>query len=112
LDAEATAVATRATLGVLTEAGVLNMPAIGLAESGGPWRREGGPRTNHTGVLVPLVHPGDRLKRGTAIAEVRTIGGEVLETLRSRARGFVIALPERTHVVPGVASATIAVRER
>jgi hypothetical protein len=112
LDAEATAIATRATLGVLTEAGVLNMPAIGLAEPGGPWRRDGGPRTNHTGILVPLVHPGDALRRGTPIAEVRTIGGEVLETLRSRATGFVIALPERTHVVPGVASATIAVRER
>ncbi len=112
LDPEAIVIATRAALGVLTTAGVVNMPAGEAPELSGPYRREGGPRTNHTGVLVPLVQPGDTLERGGAIAEVRTIEGDVLETLRARASGFVIALPERTHVVPGVTAATVAVRDR
>ena len=114
LDSNAVALATGAVLGVLTEVGVVNMPARILKErkEGGPWRREGGPRTNHSGILVPQVRPGEDLSRGTAIAEVRTIEGEVLEVLRARASGFIVALPERTHVVPGVACATIAVRDR
>ena len=114
LDPEAAATATGAVLGVLTEMGVVRMPAsqeAGRPESG-RWRRESGPRTNQTGVLVPMVRPGDVLTRGTPIAEVRTIDGTVLETLTARASGFVVALPERTHVVPGVAAATVAVRDR
>jgi predicted deacylase len=114
LDSAAVALATGAALGVLTEAGVVNMPAVEAPgrKDGGPWRRESGPRTNHTGVLVPQVQPGEPLKRGTPIAEVRTLDGEMLEQLRARAIGFVVALPERTHVVPGLSCATIAVRDR
>lgn len=114
LDSQAAATATGAALGILTEAGVVNMPVrpCHSRKTGGPWRREGGPRTNHTGILVPIVRPGEDLSRGQPIAEVRTLEGGVLETLRARSSGFVVALPERTHVVPGVASATLAVRDR
>lgn len=114
LDPKDAGIATAAALGFLTAAGVVDVPAQvhKTAQEGGPWRRDGGPRTNHTGILVPLVRPGQKLDRGSAIAEVRTIRGEVLETLRARSLGFVVALPERTHVVPGVACATIAVRDR
>ena len=114
LDPEAADTATEAVLGVLTEIGVVRKPARGIQAwpEPGRWRRESGPRTNHTGVLVPMVRPGDELARGTPIAEVRTIDGTVLETLTARAAGFVVALPERTHVVPGVAAATVAVRDR
>jgi predicted deacylase len=114
LDPKDAGIATAAALGFLTAAGVVDVPAQvhKTVQGGGPWRRDGGPRTNHTGILVPLVRPGQNLERGSAIAEVRTIRGEVLETLRARSMGFVVALPERTHVVPGVACATIAVRDR
>jgi predicted deacylase len=114
LDPASVAVGTEAALGVLTNVGVLNMPARPdpSFKGGGPWRRESGPRTNHTGILVPQVRSGDVLERGAPIAEVRTIEGEVLEVLRARAVGFVVALPERTHVVPGVSCATLSVRDR
>ncbi len=114
LDLESIAVGTTSALGVLTELGVVNLPASDdpTRQAGGPWRRESGPRTNHKGVLVPRVRCGDILERGTLLAEVRSISGEVLETLTARAGGFVVALPDRTHVVPGVACATIAVRDR
>jgi len=114
LDPESIAVGTASALGVLTEAGVLNLPASDdpTRHDGGPWRRESGPRTNHSGVLVPRVRAGDDLMRGRVMAEVRTIRGEVLETLSARSQGFVVALADRTHVVPGVSCATIAVRDR
>ena len=113
LDPRAAALTTEAVYGVLTELGLLDRPAPRRQEApdDGRWRRESGPRTNHTGVLVPLLRPGDVLERGVPIAEVRTIEGTVLETLIARASGFVVSLPERCHVVPGVASATIAVRD-
>jgi predicted deacylase len=114
LDPESVAIGTTSALGVLTEAGVVNLPAADdpTRHGGGPWRREGGPRTNHKGVLVPRVRAGEVLKKGTPIADVRTVGGEVLESLVARAQGFVVAMPDRTHVVPGVACATLAVRDR
>ena len=114
LDAVCVAIGTEAALGILTSMGIVNMPARPdpSFKGGGPWRRESGPRTNHTGILVPQVRAGDPLERGTSIAEVRTIQGDVLEELRARSVGFVVALPERTHVVPGVSCATVAVRDR
>lgn len=114
LDPESVAVGTTSALGVLTAAGVVNLPASDdpTRQPDGPWRRENGPRTNHKGVLVPRVRVGGRLERGTPIAEVRTVVGEVLESLNARAQGFVVAMPDRTHVVPGVACATVAVRDR
>ncbi len=114
LDPDAIAIGTSAALGVMTEVGVVNVPAPDhpSRQEGGPWRRQSGPRTNHTGVLVPRVRPGDALERGRVMAEVRTIRGEILETLSARAGGFVVALTDRTHVVPGVSCATIGVRDR
>ena len=114
LDPESIAIGTTAALGVLTELGVVNLPAPDdpTRHEGGPWRRESGPRTNHKGVLVPRLRCGDVLERGVPIAEVRTVEGEVLEVLTARSKGFVVALPDRSHVVPGVAAATIAVRDR
>jgi len=114
LDPESIAVGTTSALGVLTEMGVVNLPASDdpTRQDGGPWRRESGPRTSQKGVLVPRVRCGEPLRRGLLIAEVRTVEGETLEGLRARASGFVVALPDRTHVVPGVACATIAVRDR
>jgi predicted deacylase len=114
LDPQAIAVGTSAVLGVLTELGLVDVPAQAhpSQKNGGPWRRESGPRTNHTGVLIPRVRSGDTLERGRVMAEVRTIRGDVLETLSARSKGFVVALADRAHVVPGVSCATIAVRDR
>jgi len=63
-------------------------------------------------VLQPLVQPGDEVKRGQVVAEVRSLAGRPLERLHAGFDGFVIALPERAWVVPGVASGTMAVRDR
>ena len=75
------------------------------------WRRESGPRTSRTGVLIPLVKPGEDFRRGAALAQVRGLSGELREILRAGTDGFVVSLPERTSVGVGVATSTLAVAE-
>jgi predicted deacylase len=114
LDRAAIDTALAGILGVLAERRMVGGPAPDhpTRRGGGPWRRESGPRANAAGLLVPCVRPGDDLRPETVVAEVRAIEGAVLETLRAGCHGFVVALTERATVTPGVACATIAVRER
>jgi len=69
------------------------------------------PRTGRSGVLVPLVGPGQPYAQGAVLAEVRSLEGGVRERLHAAAEGFVVALPEVTHVEIGTACATLAVKE-
>ena len=62
-------------------------------------------------MLVPRIKPGVLYDRGTVLAEVRSLEGAVRETLHAPAEGFVVALPEVTHVEIGASCATLAVRE-
>jgi predicted deacylase len=78
---------------------------------GGPWRRENGPRTNHTGLLVPLVSPGVLLERGAPIVEVRDVAGQVLDRLTLPRDGFVLSFPDQAWLGAGVAAATLAVAD-
>ena len=111
VDPAAVGIATEAALGVLTELGLCRRPAephpTRLPE--GPWRRESGPRVGQAGVFHALVRPGERFEPGTAMAEVRTLEGRTLERIEARQSGYVISLPERAWVVPGVAAGTYAV---
>lgn len=68
----------------------------------GAWRRDSGPRAGAAGVLIAMVAPGDTLKRGEVLAEVRSLGGGVLERVRAEGDGFVVSFVERAHVVSGV----------
>ena len=113
VDPEAVATGTAAVLGVLDALGCGCGPAPLHASRvpGGPWRRESGPRTGRSGVLVPRIKPGVLYDRGTVLAEVRSLEGAVRETLHAPAEGFVVALPEVTHVEIGASCATLAVRE-
>jgi uncharacterized protein len=105
-----------AVAGVL---GVLHSMGMGGAQAephesrmgGGPWRRESGPRTGRSGVLVPVLPPGARFQRGAALAEVRSLDGEIRERLHAADAGFVVALPEVAHVEIGTSCATLAVKD-
>lgn len=111
LDPEAIRVASQAALGVLTELGMCRRPAdphpTRLPD--GPWRRDSGPRVGHAGVFQARVRPGERFTTGTVMAEIRTLEGRTLERIEARSNGYVISLPERTWVVPGVSAGTYAV---
>lgn len=113
LDEASVALATRAVLGVLTALGLVDQPAPlhPTRHAGEPLRRHSGPRAQTAGLLVPTARPGEMLRRGDTVAEVRDLAGGVLETLRTAEDALLIALPERAWVVPGVAVGTLAVRE-
>jgi len=111
IDPAAVKLATRGVMGILTKLHMARQPAPrhDSVRDDRIWRRESGPRTTRTGVLIPMVRPGDNYRRGAAIAQVRGLAGELREVLRAPCDGFVVSLPERTSVGIGVASATLAV---
>jgi predicted deacylase len=100
-------------LGILTRLHMAQQPAPPhpSLRSDRVWRRESGPRTTRTGILIPMIRPGMNFKRGAALSQVRSLGGELREVLRAPSDGFVVSLPERTSVGLGVAAATLAVPE-
>jgi predicted deacylase len=113
IDPAAVRLATRSVLGILTSLHMAQRPAPAheSLRSERIWRRESGPRTTRSGVLLPMVRPGVDFKRGAALAQVRSLGGELREVLRAPCDGFVVSLPERTSVGLGVATSTLAVPE-
>ena len=110
LDPRAVAACLAATKGVLTAMGLCDAPAPSHATriGGGPWRREGGPRTTRSGVLLPMIEPGVSFSRGDVIAEVRALDGRLREQITARFDGFVVAWPERGTVSVGATSGTLA----
>jgi len=113
IDPAAVEMGVEAVEGILHALGCGGQPARAhpTRVAGGPWRRESGPRTGRSGVLVPLVGPGQPYAQGAVLAEVRSLEGGVRERLHAAAEGFVVALPEVTHVEIGTACATLAVKE-
>ncbi len=113
IDAEAVDLGTQATIGVLAAAGLCAgaAPPHGSRKGGGPWRREGGPRTTRAGLLVPLLRPGQDFHRGDSLAELRELDGTVIERLVARFDGFVVAWPEVGRVGSGTTCATLAIRD-
>lgn len=75
---------------------------------GGPWRRDSGPRAGASGLLLQRTRPGELLQGGEVVAEVRALGGGVIEELCAEGPGFVVSHAERTHVVAGVPVCTYA----
>lgn len=107
---EAAAHAAQATLRVLA---ALGMARVSLpAESAERWVRIQGPRPSAAGVFAPLARSGARVRRGEALAEVRSLGGDVLDRLLAPSDGLVLALAERAWAVPGASLVTFAVQDR
>ncbi len=111
IDPESVALTTAATLGVLTELAMVELPASAHVSRlpGGPWRRESGPRATRAGLLLPALSTGTTFRRGQRLATVSTLDGEELEVLRAASDGVVVALPEAAHIEVGAACATVAV---
>ncbi len=103
LDARAIEIAVRAVRGILAALDMVeSTPGPQPSRLPGAWRRDSGPRAGVAGLLVAVADPGVPLKRGEVLAEVRSLGGAVLERLRAQGDGFVVSFVERAHVVSGV----------
>lgn len=103
-DDAAVETSTRGVLGVLHVLGMVAEPAPVHASrvTGGPWRRDSGPRAVSSGLLLRRCAPGTLLKRGDAVAEVRALTGALLQELVAENDGFVVSFAERAHIVAGV----------
>jgi len=103
LDRAAVQVAAQAVRGVLGSLGMVEASAVRHGSRlPGAWRRDSGPRAGVAGVLVAVAEPGVAVRRGDVLAEVRSLGGTVLERIRAEGNGFVVSFVERAHVVSGV----------
>lgn len=111
LDPAAVETATAAVLGALHGLGLVARPALPhpTRVSGGPWRRQPGPRASTTGILHPLRRPGQTYSRGDTFAEIRSLEGRVIERLVCASDGCVLSLPERAWMTAGVSAGTCAV---
>jgi predicted deacylase len=113
VDPQAIETAVLALRGMLGHAGVVDVrpEPHGSRVPGGPWRRENGPRTGQTGLVVPVVRPGVLLDAGATLVEVRDVAGQVLDRVTMPVRGFVMSFPDQAWLGAGVAAATLAVRD-
>ncbi|MCB9744304.1 MAG: succinylglutamate desuccinylase/aspartoacylase family protein [Alphaproteobacteria bacterium] len=113
VDPDAVQASVSAVRGVLVRLGLLGGPVRPhpTRVGGGPWRRSSGPRASASGVLHPLLRPGEPFEEGQVVAEVRSLEGRCVEQLHAPCAGFVISLPERTWITAGVSVGTHAVRD-
>jgi predicted deacylase len=113
IDPSAIDAAGYALRGMLGHVGVVDVTSKPheTCVAGGPWRRENGPRTTATGLVVPVVLPGVLLEAGAAIVEVRDVAGHVLDRVAMPVPGFVMSFPDQAWLASGVAAATLAVKD-
>lgn len=108
---DAVELAVRASLGVLGALGLVRGAELPPFARSGIWRRDSGPKVTRAGLLVPLVRPGQDYARGEVLAELRGLAGDLMERLVAPTAGFVVALPDRAWVTPGMVVATVAVAD-
>lgn len=113
IDPQAIDAAGYALRGMLGHIGVVDVEERPHASrvAGGPWRRENGPRTTATGLVVPVVLPGVLLDAGRTIVEVRDVEGHVLDRIAMPVAGFVMSFPDQAWLGAGVAAATLAIAD-
>jgi predicted deacylase len=109
--------AVAGTRNVMRWAGMLDGPpepitGIKVIDPGFPVRRCPTPRVREACVVVHSVEPGDLIKAGDPVAEVRDIWGRPLGDgiLRSKYEGFVIGREHGIYYYPGDAVLNMAIR--
>ncbi len=111
LEPRSVAEGTAAVLGALDALDLVVSPAPNHPSrvAAGPWRRDPGPATRHSGLLCPCVQPGRVLAPGDILAELRELDGTLLERMVAPHRSLVLSLSERAWVPRGEHVATLAV---
>ncbi|MBI3763664.1 MAG: succinylglutamate desuccinylase/aspartoacylase family protein, partial [Chloroflexi bacterium] len=112
---EASAAGTR---NVLRWAGMLDgamepITGIKVIDPGFPLRRRHAPRVKEACIVLHLVEPGDRVKAGDPVAEVRDVWGRPMGegVIRSEHDGFVIGRSHGIFYYPGAEVLGMAIRD-
>jgi predicted deacylase len=110
--------AAAGTRNVMRWAGMLDgdfepIGGIEVVDAGFPVRRRSTPRVDRECVVVHRVAPGDRVKTGDLVAEMRDVWGRPLEdgVLRSEYDGFVVGRAQGIFFYPGDAVLGMAIRD-
>ncbi len=114
LDPAAVKTMNDAVWGVLAHMGMVKdrsraKPAVVRAQS---WYRADGPVALVGGILAPLCNPGLLLEPGMALAEIRNLDGEVMQTLRANCRCLLLGIVEKAFLKPGDCCATLGLAEQ
>lgn len=110
MDARSVEKALGATLGVLGCAGVVDH--VNPADPSrvlGVWRRAATPRARNAGLFDPRVSPGTRFARGDVLACLRTITGDVVESIVATDEGVLMSWVEASWVSPGALLGTLGI---
>jgi hypothetical protein len=106
------------TRNVMRWAGMLDgdpepIEGIKVVEAGFPVRRCSTPRVDRACVAIHLVAPGDLVKKGDPVAEIRDVWGRPLGDglLRAEYDGFVMGRSHGIYYYPGEAVLGMAIRD-
>lgn len=116
VDARSVDIMLDALLGLLAHGGWV-LPNEGPAKSDlerpdPVWLRTPTPKPTRSGILVPLVPPGDRFEMGEPLAEVRDVMGQVLEVLCAPCEGRVVTWTELSWVEARDTVGMLGLKER
>lgn len=84
---------------------------IKIVDPGFPTRRRAIARVTQPCVVHHLVEPGDRVRVGDPVVEMRDAWGRVLDVLKSEYDGFIITRPRGILFYPGQATLLMAIKD-
>jgi len=84
---------------------------IKIVDPGFPTKRRSVARVTESCIVHHLVEPGDLVKVGDPLVEMRNAWGQVLGLLHSEYDGFVISCPPGIFYYPGEAAVLLAIRD-
>jgi predicted deacylase len=107
VDMDAIHVADKGLRGLLSAYGMLKSPeAAGLASTG-LWLRSATPPVRNAGMFIPLIGPGMAFEEGEALAYIRQLDGQVVETISATSAGIVVAWRDIAWVKAGAVVGTL-----
>jgi predicted deacylase len=112
-DAAAIETAVESVKGILAHFGLVKhrRHADPSRVEGGPWRRSTHVRSREEGLFVPHLTAGQRFEAGDVIGEIRSVAGEILESVKATEAGIVVSWPDASWVPAGSSVGTLGVRE-
>lgn len=112
MDSRSVAKALEATLGILASVGIVDHKVQRDASKvDGVWRRAPTARARVAGLFDPRLEPGTRFAKGEVLAWLRTLTGEVAESIVATDDGVLMSWVEASWVSPGALLGTLGISD-